>query len=93
MLAVVAVLGAWLWPSAHFGIGIILAARYLYAAVQNNIVNYRVIRLAVPMMRELDKLESSPDCTVKQQDLVGQPQILERCLHLRLSALKHCAHP
>ena len=73
VLAVVAVLGAWLWPSAHFGIGIILAARYLYAAVQNNIVNYRVIRLAVPMMRELDKLESSPNCTVKQQDLVGQP--------------------
>ena len=73
MLAVVAVLGAWLWPSAHFGIGIILAARYLYAAVQNNIVNYRVIRLAVPMMRELDKLESSPNCTVKQQDWVGQP--------------------
>lgn len=73
VLAVVAVLGAWLWPSARFGIGIILAARYLYAAVQNNIVNYRVIRLAVPMMRELDKLESSPNCTVKQQDLVGQP--------------------
>lgn len=73
VLAVVAVLGAWLWPSARFGIGIILAARYLYAAVQNNIVNYRVIRLAVPMMRELDKLESSPNCTVKQQDWVGQP--------------------
>ena len=73
VLAVVAVLGAWLWPSAHFGVGIILAARYLYAAVQNNIVNYRVIRLAVPMMRELDKLESSPNCTVKQQDWVGQP--------------------
>ena len=87
VLAVVAVLGAWLWPSAHFGIGIILAARYLYAAVQNNIVNYRVIRLAVPMMRELDKLESSPNCTVKQQDLVGQPSNSREVLAVRLSAL------
>ena len=38
---------------AGFGLGIILAARYLYAAVQNNVINYRVIRLALPMMREL----------------------------------------
>lgn len=58
MLALVAIVAAWLWPNAGFGLGIILAARYLYAAVQNNVINYRVIRLALPMMRELDKLEA-----------------------------------
>lgn len=59
MLAVAAVLAVLNWPTSSFGIGIILSARYLYSAVQNNIVNYRVIRLAVPMMRELDRLESA----------------------------------
>lgn len=68
MLAVVAIVGAWIWPEASFGVGIILAARYLYTAVQNNIVNYRVIRLAVPMMRELDKLEACPDCADGRQN-------------------------
>lgn len=58
MVATVAVLGALLWPGTEFGIGIILAARYLYAAVQGNLVNYRIIKLAVPMMRELDVFES-----------------------------------
>ncbi|MCS4484493.1 hypothetical protein NXS08_03190 [Gleimia sp. 6138-11-ORH1] len=57
-LCVVAILGAWFWPQGKVGIGIILAARYLYSAVQNNLVNYRVIRLAVPMMKDLDKLEN-----------------------------------
>lgn len=59
LLALVAVLAVLVWPGAGLGIGILLAARYLYAAVQNNIVNYRVIRLAVPMMVELDRLESA----------------------------------
>ena len=67
MLALVAIVAAWLWPNAGFGLGIILAARYLYAAVQNNVINYRVIRLALPMMRELDKLEKSSQNTVKDQ--------------------------
>ena len=67
MLALVAIVAAWLWPNASFGLGIILAARYLYTAVQNNVVNYRVIRLALPMMRELDKLEKSSQNTVEDQ--------------------------
>ena len=67
MLALVAIVAAWLWPNAGFGLGIILAARYLYAAVQNNVINYRVIRLALPMMRELDKLEKSSQNTVEDQ--------------------------
>ncbi|MDT3767183.1 ABC transporter ATP-binding protein [Gleimia hominis] len=58
-LSVVVILGSWLWPNASFGIGIILAARYLYSGVQNNLVNYRVIRLAWPMMRDLENLEAS----------------------------------
>ena len=70
MLALVAIVAAWLWPNAGFGLGIILAARYLYAAVQNNVVNYRVIRLALPMMRELDKLEKSSQNTVEDQTAI-----------------------
>lgn len=57
ILVAAAVISALLWPRTDFGIGIILAARYLYGAVQNLLANYRVIRLAVPMMRELDSLE------------------------------------
>ncbi|WP_210471988.1 MULTISPECIES: ABC transporter ATP-binding protein [unclassified Corynebacterium] len=79
-LAVVVILGAWLWPATSFGIGIILAARYLHAAVQNNIVNYRVIRLAVPMMRELDKLETTPNLAEEQQDLEEPPSIATEVL-------------
>ena len=70
MLALVAIVAAWLWPNAGFGLGIILAARYLYAAVQNNVINYRVIRLALPMMRELDKLEKSSQNTVEDQTAI-----------------------
>ncbi|WP_167142097.1 hypothetical protein [Canibacter zhoujuaniae] len=73
VLALVAILGAWLFPAASFGIGIILAARYLYAAVQNNIVNYRVIRLAKPMMHELDRLEKTLETTADSQNLVSPP--------------------
>ena len=59
VLSIVAFVGVLVWPNTAFGIGIILAARYLYGAVQNNLVNYRVIRLAAPLMRELDTLESA----------------------------------
>lgn len=72
-LSVVAILGVWLWPNTGFGIGIILAARYLYAAVQNNLVNYRVIRLAVPMMRELDSLEAQDDTEKVSVDVQNRP--------------------
>ncbi|WP_235931592.1 hypothetical protein [Actinomyces respiraculi] len=57
-LALLVVVGARLWPGTAFGVGTILAARYLYSAAQNNTVNYRVIRLAVPMLRRLDELET-----------------------------------
>lgn len=57
ILAAIAMLGALLWPNTNFGIGIIIAARYLYSATSNLLVDYRVIRLAVPMMRSLDELE------------------------------------
>lgn len=53
------VLTSFLFPTSEFSIGIILAARYLYGAVQNSLANYRVIRLAIPMLRELDSLEKS----------------------------------
>lgn len=56
-LAAIAVAATWWWPATSFGLGMILAARYLYAAAQNNVVNYRVIRLAVPMLRELVAME------------------------------------
>lgn len=60
-LAVVVILAAWFWPDAALSTGIVLAARYLYSAVQNNVVNYRVIRLAVPMTHELDRMEALED--------------------------------
>lgn len=72
-LAVVAILGSWLWPNASFGIGIILAARYLYAAVQNNLINYRVIRLATPMMRELDGLEAQEIAEDRAAQVIDPP--------------------
>lgn len=76
MLALVAIGGAWLWPNAGFGLGIILAARYLYAAVQNNVVNYRVIRLALPMMRELDKLEKSSQKDQTSLEALGACEVI-----------------
>lgn len=57
LLSLIVIVGAVLWPGSAAGLGIVLAARYLFGAVHNNIVNYRVIRLAVPMMRDLDGLE------------------------------------
>lgn len=59
ILVLVATIAAFLWPATGFSIGIILAARYLYGAVKNSLANYRVIRLAIPMMRELDSLENN----------------------------------
>lgn len=76
MLALVAIVAAWLWPNAGFGLGIILAARYLYAAVQNNVVNYRVIRLALPMMRELDKLEKSSQKDQTALEALGACEVI-----------------
>ena len=76
MLALVAIVAAWLWPNAGFGLGIILAARYLYAAVQNNVVNYRVIRLALPMMRELDKLEKSSQKDQTSLEALGACEVI-----------------
>lgn len=76
MLALVAIAAAWLWPNAGFGLGIILAARYLYAAVQNNVVNYRVIRLALPMMRELDKLEKSSQKDQTALEALGACEVI-----------------
>ena len=63
-LSVVAIVGGVLWPGSVFGVGLVLAGRYLAGAIQNNIANYRVIRLAVPMLRALDALE---------QDTPAQP--------------------
>lgn len=76
MLALVAIVAAWLWPNAGFGLGIILAARYLYAAVQNNVINYRVIRLALPMMRELDKLEKSSQKDQTSLEALGACEVI-----------------
>lgn len=45
---------------AAVNVGLIVAAQYLYGAVQNNLVNYRVVRLAVPMLRQLDDLDQGP---------------------------------
>ncbi|MDO5049543.1 MAG: hypothetical protein Q4D87_06650 [Actinomycetaceae bacterium] len=57
VLTLIAIVGTLFWPTSNIGISIILAARYLHSAVQNNVVNYRVIRLAVPMMRDLYEIE------------------------------------
>lgn len=73
ILALVAIFGALIVPDTSFGIGIILATRYLYAAVQNILVNYRVIRLAIPMMHKLDELETSQKLEVIKNDLPKAP--------------------
>ncbi|WP_338088361.1 hypothetical protein [Nanchangia anserum] len=72
-LAIVAILAWTIWPDTRFGLGIILAARYLYGAVQSNLTNYRIIRLAVPMMRELDSLEAAPKRENGTSDPANRP--------------------
>ncbi|WP_181440297.1 ATP-binding cassette domain-containing protein [Curtobacterium sp. MCLR17_042] len=58
VLVIAALIANAIDPSAGFGIGLIVAARYFYSAVQNNLVNYRVVRLAIPMLRTLDESTS-----------------------------------
>ncbi|MDO4612854.1 MAG: hypothetical protein Q4B10_02165 [Actinomycetaceae bacterium] len=53
VLAAVAIVTAYLWPGSGTGIGLILAARYLYSAAQESLTDYRVIRLGLPMFRKL----------------------------------------
>lgn len=66
VLSLVAIAGVWLWPSASLTIGIILAARYIYSASQNSLANYRVIRLAWPMLVTLEEIENSSDLSQRQ---------------------------
>lgn len=60
-LCVVLVVEARFWPQSAIGLGIIVAAQYLYSSVQNNLANYRVIRLALPMMQKLGALEDGAE--------------------------------
>lgn len=59
VLAAVVLVTAVYWPESSIGVGLILAARYFYGGVKNNLVNYRVIRLSLPMLRALDRAEAS----------------------------------
>lgn len=74
-LCLVVIASALFWPESGIGIGIILAARYFYSSVQNNLVNYRVIRLAFPMMRELDALEAQCLSTEFDEGLFEHNQV------------------
>lgn len=79
-LALAAILGAWLWPQETFGIGIILAARYLYSAVQSVVTDYRIIRLAVPMMRDLDGLEQTLQSNAEEPKAIDAPTSAQEVL-------------
>lgn len=59
LLAGVVLVHVTIFPNALFNVGILFAIKYLYGAMQNNIVNYRVIRLALPMDRDLVQLEQN----------------------------------
>ena len=59
LLAGVVLVHVTIFPNALFNVGILFAIKYLYGAMQNNIVNYRVIRLALPMDKDLMQLEQN----------------------------------
>ena len=59
LLAGVVLVHVTIFPNALFNVGILFAIKYLYGAMQNNIVNYRVIRLALPMDKDLVQLEQN----------------------------------
>lgn len=57
LLAGIVLVHVTLFPNAVLNVGILFAVKYLYSAMQNNVVNYRVIRLAFPMEKDLVRLE------------------------------------